>query len=333
VGKPKSKRLLTVACLAVLAVAITIWLSRTNEPQYSGRPLSEWLADYNSPGVLNWPRGSHPADAAIRALGTNCFPAIIDRLRMRDSNARRRVLRFARAIRVQIPIATQERAHTEALAALGALGLDAAPLVLELANSLEVMHFSHRAVAGFWLERLESNAEAAIPTFLGILRDQGNQLPRLLAVETLAAIGARQTNLVLPVLKACLNDSNPAVRLQAANALTRQAQRIAPAKPLNYGSSNLFQLQIGTDAQRAAAASFFFEEPILPHLVIPLLHSNLFGTNIQLVETSAKALGAYGGRAQDSSGALSNLLSHPKRYVRLAASNALQRIQISRAVP
>lgn len=167
----KTKRRAGLAFLLLLLVTLGFKLSvgRTKEPEYGGKSLSYWLAGYRTPASLNWPRQNHASDVAIQALGTNCFPAIVARLRVRDSVARRRLTRFVRSLRLPIQISSQDSAHCEALGALGALGSTAVTLVPTLADSLESMDFSHRVVAGFWMESLGSDAEAAVPVYISIL--------------------------------------------------------------------------------------------------------------------------------------------------------------------
>jgi hypothetical protein len=106
---PRRKRcLLLLVCLAVILFVVTFQFTRSKEVQYSGRSVSAWLADYNSPQVLNWPRQSHPADATIRALGTNSFPAIVERLRARDSKGKLQLLRLSKSLGIRINVRTQQ---------------------------------------------------------------------------------------------------------------------------------------------------------------------------------------------------------------------------------
>ena len=101
-----------------------------------------------------------------------------------------------------------------------------------------------------------------------------------------------------------------------------------PANPdPDFSRSNLHQLECGTEHERVAVASFFREKPVLPDPVLPLLIFNLISTNVLLVEESAKRLGSYGALASNSLPVLTNLLSHPKKYVHFAASNSIFRIQ------
>ena len=217
----KKFALAAVAILAVVVSVIALQASRRG-PKYKGQSVDAWLESYNTPQSLNWPRRDSPADEAIRELGTNCFPAIVQRLRVRDSKAMRQVVRIVNALRSPIELKSQVLAHREALGALGALGMTAIPVVPQLADAVESMDPSSAVFAGFWLESLGSDAEAAIPVYLRILNNQSNQVHRHFAVQTLSAIGGRQRELVLPALVASLSDSNQFVRLQATNEMTRE---------------------------------------------------------------------------------------------------------------
>ena len=172
----KGKKKFALAAVAVLVVVpgvIALQVSRRGV-EYDGVSMDEWLARYKTAQSLNWPRPDNPADVAIRALGTNCFPEIVERLRVRDSKVKRKVVRFVNRLRLGIELRSQERAHREALGALGALRMTAIPIIPQVAEAVESMDPSSAVFAGFWLESLGSDAEAAIPAYLQILNNQSN---------------------------------------------------------------------------------------------------------------------------------------------------------------
>jgi hypothetical protein len=223
-GPKRQKRFPVFASVLLIAVAGGIaWLAlrAPPEPVYNGKPLSRWLAQYDYK-ALNWPRQPMPADAAIRDIGTNAFPMIRKLLRAWDSALKLKLMGFIyRDLHLHFRFQTQEQSHMRALGALGAFGRDAKPLVPTAAEGLNHMSVGERAFFGFWLESLGSDGEAAIPALISSLNDTNNTL-RHLTVETLARVGVNQTNVVLPILVKCLQDSNSFVRLQAANEFTRE---------------------------------------------------------------------------------------------------------------
>ncbi|HEX7859312.1 MAG TPA: hypothetical protein VF773_03225 [Verrucomicrobiae bacterium] len=330
---PKSKRRRLLVSLVLIALLLTAFAftfnqTRAPDPLYEGKPLSAWLTAYGPNTALTWPRKSHPSDAAIQALGTNCFPAIIARLRVRDSFAKRQLIRLARTLRLPIKISSQYRAHAEALAALGTLRTTAIPIIPHLADAVGTMDLGHQINAGFWLSSLGPDAEGAIPAFLKIVTNQAELHGRPYAVSTLSEIGARRRDLILPILQQALTDPNWAVRQQAAAELTRnQWDTNNPyASPPDYNETNLLQLASTNPSEQIAATYYFSSQPILASNVVPHLITNIASTNTQLLEITAKALAAYGPAAQNALPELTNLLTHPKKHVRNAASNAITRI-------
>jgi hypothetical protein len=190
------------------------------------------------------------------------------------------------------------------------------------------MDFSQQPTAGFWLASLGPEAEAAIPTYLRMFTNQTAQHRRPFVLSTLSEIGARQRNLVLPILQQALFDSNRFVRIQAVNELTREQWNIEKPRtpPPDFAHMNFLQLSSDQPSEQAAATYFFSSQPILASNVVPHLTSNISSTNTQLLEITAKALAAYGPAAQDALPELTALLIHPKKQVRNAASNAITRI-------
>src|SRR6185295_20152401 len=79
----KQTRLIALAIL-VLAVALILFVlfrPAPPEPTHAGRPLRDWLVDFDqAPSTTNYTS----ACAAIRAMGTNALPALIRYLRMKD---------------------------------------------------------------------------------------------------------------------------------------------------------------------------------------------------------------------------------------------------------
>lgn len=220
------KRRIGLAALLIAILGGFAWLlMHRPEPSYLGKSLSAWLAEYNHQN-LNWPRSfDTPTDEAIRHIGTNAFPMIARRLRYRDSALKMNLLQFlGRHPRLHVPFLAPQNGNqynAQGVAALCALGRDAKPLIPTLAEAMSHYGPGNRAVAGFWLESLGSDGEAAVPALIRMVQDKKDRL-RAFEVETLAAVGVRQTNVVLPVLEKCLQDPYPPVRFQATNEFTRE---------------------------------------------------------------------------------------------------------------
>ena len=216
-ASPKKRRQwsLAIAPGLVAFFFVVVWLALTAppDPVYQGKHLSAWLAQYDTTS-LKWPRDPLPADEAVRHIGTNAFPMIVRRLRASDSKAKINLILFLQRTlhTYRLPIPTAIPGHIEALQALGALGNDAEPLVPELADAIDHGRVWPDGYAGFWLQSLGSDGEAAVPALARRLQDT-NITVRFWDLITLAHIGIKQTNVVLPLLEASLTDADPIVRM------------------------------------------------------------------------------------------------------------------------
>jgi hypothetical protein len=105
------------------------WLTRAHEPEYQGRSLSAWLDEYNKAGTWN----NEPAAAAIRAMGTNCLPFLLARIKHKPSRLAEKLVDLVRKQRlVKMPFYGAERYCSASIVALRALGSKATPLCPEL---------------------------------------------------------------------------------------------------------------------------------------------------------------------------------------------------------
>lgn len=91
----RKRLLLVIASLAMLAFIAVFWkMLPPKEPVYAGKPLSYWLMAYDMAVPKDPFAPSEPdAEAAIRAIGTNAIPTLLQFLQKADS---RMVLRFYR---------------------------------------------------------------------------------------------------------------------------------------------------------------------------------------------------------------------------------------------
>ena len=107
-----------------------------------------------------------------------------------------------------------------------------------------------------------------------------------------------------------------------AASIERSIQQLDP----QYLYRPLLILELGPVPERVGAAMNLADFPRFPERAIPLLIANLNSTNRAVQQNSALALGKYGDRARPALPALTNLLHHPRDFVRLAASNAITSI-------
>jgi len=199
------KMRLIAASVLIIATALALFLifPRKSEPTYRDRSLRHWLANL----LIN------PADAeateALRAIGTNAYPFLVERVRAQDS----RIVRLAR----------------------GELGLELARLPASYQNRQAAIGFK---IVGpqfqSWLPALTSgltNWSGITPIILGEIGEPA--LPAVIACLTnedhLLRCGAATTFMFFTcdtkpaeaALLKVLGDSDQRVRHRAAMALAR----------------------------------------------------------------------------------------------------------------
>ncbi len=147
---PRRKRTLRIAvCLiaaALLAPILIRIISRSREPSYDGHPLSFWVI--HSSEV--WEKVSDDADKAIRGIGTNAIPYLLDWMTY-QSFPQDKVRRFiARLLPIQVThrfSASEQRAYnaSRAFCALGTNALCAIPGLARIAASYPNSQIAIRA--------------------------------------------------------------------------------------------------------------------------------------------------------------------------------------------
>lgn len=154
-----------VAALAGVMVVIIFWqLLRQHEPAYGGKRLNAWLADLDL-GASEPSQKAAEAVRAIRVIGTNSFPWLIEMLRADESAWRRTAMDFnvsQNLIRLPVMPASLIRARAiEGYTALGPAAGEAVPGLIELMDSRNSPQV--RAYTASALGRIGLGARAAIP--------------------------------------------------------------------------------------------------------------------------------------------------------------------------
>jgi hypothetical protein len=214
------------------------WLSTISpEPAYQGKPLSYWLAGYDT-GNYNQahPHGPAPpahaeANEAIRQIGTNSFPILLHMLQQPNPILTDRLFNLLQKqhfIKVPFAPANLNYKAMNAFMALGSRASNAVPGLIAIFEA-DPSPFPQQAIPGI-LGEIGPPAGEAIPALLqGIAHT--NVLVRHNAVYALGKIHA-QPKLVVPALIKCLDDPEPLVRAEAATALGefgKDAQSAVPA--------------------------------------------------------------------------------------------------------
>ncbi len=134
------KRIITIAALVFAAIALYVLYSRITEPRWKCRTVSAWLRDFDAEN----PQDRDRAAIALREIGTNAIPFIIDRLRQSISKPSQRGVNLRATINhmlskqslVKIRLINPKDPRHQALAAVDALGPTASNVLPSLEKLL-----------------------------------------------------------------------------------------------------------------------------------------------------------------------------------------------------
>ncbi len=237
---PKPVRI-TLAVLLVGAAAVIGWqLWPTHDLVYQGKPLSYWLRGYNA-GNGNWNESTRQkADEAVRHVGTNAIPLLLEMLASRDSALDIKLLpwsytwrRWAGKIHFlkvrHVPYLHSYQA-VEAVSAFAVLGPEARAAVPGLVSLLDKnLPRGNVTMIEAVLAGIGPAAKPAIPSLLREVQSS-NAIVRGNALYALGCIRA-EPKLVVPELAKALNDPDPYCRRHAAQALKAYGPEAKSAVP------------------------------------------------------------------------------------------------------
>ena len=238
--KKTRRRLWIVFGLLILSLVVLFFRLSPSEPVYEGKRLSAWTADldgYAGPKMDG-------AQRAIRHIGTNAVPYIIQLLRARNAPFQARVNQWlSKQSWIKFRFTTPEALRTRGLFACEALGTNARPAIPALAALVYHPDLSRHAASvltGFgpevipiltnavahpdarvrWgaiapLARL--NDPSTVPMLLQCLKDPDYNV-RAFATEVLGYV-AKDPDVAIPALLGSLRDTNSFVRSAAAYRL------------------------------------------------------------------------------------------------------------------
>jgi len=264
----RHKKLTGVVALMAVVILLAWRFLPSPEPAYNGKSLSAWAQQY---GSNNWRSGGAPAareaETAIRQMGTDAIPYLLDLIQVRDSNVKK-------SLRVVIPPSWHDRLHlkdfsetirrtgADGLAALGTNAATALPKLIEVATHHPVE--DGRYVAVHAISTLNATAEPAVPFLIQCLTNAYFNI-RADAAWGLGYI-ERQPQIVVPAL---------VQYLESARTSPHMTERMASIDSLAH---------FGTNAKPAAPL-------VLPLLTNPVPIIRMLATNALLrmeVETTVK---------------------------------------------
>jgi HEAT repeat protein len=251
----KAWRMIPSALLVIAGVAAAIYYSRpAPEPVYKGKPLQYWLSAYTNRS-MSVPAGApirSEADEAVRQIGTNAVPTLLELLQARDLPLERRFLALLRKLHLTaIPYTPAWTRNTQAVAgffALGAKARTAVPRLMEIYDRAPEVR--SQLYVTFVLGLIGPAAKDAVPLLVRATTHQNDSV-RNNAVCSLGLIHSAPAASV-PALIPCLRDPSPTVRATAAHSLAAFGKDAQTAVPALLGllrdekSRNLFS-SVGTN--------------------------------------------------------------------------------------
>ncbi|HEX7859228.1 MAG TPA: HEAT repeat domain-containing protein [Verrucomicrobiae bacterium] len=315
-----------VLLLAVLAYAVARFTA-PDDPLYGGEPLSSHLhALYGLPPTIR-NRTASPKQLAQ-----------FDARERKRTNARN-VLVAVQPGREALPLLTNWLASTPP------------KWQVKLGERLrqhnaDYLHWSvnRQSLAWSFLAEFPIDAGRELIPYFYLAKTNANERDYRIACIAMSSILSKGKNtdpdialrVLMPLLYESRDDSAAKVLRPTASPLwvghlqffspysvERAIDTIDPQRTLRP----LYILEIGPLPARVGAAMELADSPRLHERSVPLLIANLSCTNRSVQERCAIALGKYGPTAAPALPALSNLLAHPRPYVRKAASYAIVAIQ------
>jgi len=267
---------IALGLLLIGLVGSIVWqVMRLREPAYAGRSLSAWLTEYDRQLNSTRRRGPHaPApstdpEKAIRAIGTNAIPFLLERLRAHDSRLAAR------------------------------LGAVVRRLPFSIVRARTAMEIRREGSIGFLALGREANS--AVPELAKLLDDPSDPLIARNAIHVLRTFN---DEVVIPTLVAATTNNDPQVRAAAALDL---GYRRSPANGVIQ--CLLSRLADTDTQVRATAASALGKFPNAPATIVPSLTESLRDPNRSVQDNAAQSLGSFGEKAKGAVPALVEIVT------------------------
>ena len=238
---------IALAIVMVALAGVIMWqLGCVWEPIYQGKALSVWLEEYDNHFLfLNSPSRDQ-AKSAIRQIGTNALPVLLEWAAARDSTLKKKAMVLAkRQSLFKIHFCSADEYHARSDAGFSALGPLAKPAVPALIDLLGRGEDEVRVAAAYDLMWIGPEAQEAVPVLVKCLSDT-NRLVCFRATRCLGHIHMRP-EIAVPAL--IQNLGQPSVpQRETIAALVAFGAQARPAVP------NLLLLLNDNDPMARAAA-------------------------------------------------------------------------------
>ncbi len=283
--------------VGLVAAVLRTFLVASHEPVYEGKKLSAWLEDMQPPtssvfAFLVYPNGvpisaaGESAANAIREIGTNAIPLLLREIHTKEFPLKKLLIRLAAKQPIfQLDFRTASVRRGRAVAAFQALG---------------------------------PAADAAIPAFVGLLGDPES------AAEIEFLLSQRGPEIVLPVTQALAN-GNAAFRPGALGFVESHLGWFTDSELTVPALVNCLEDSSSSVRERTAHCLGMISKN--PTLAVPALNKTLADKNASVRATAAWALSEFGRQAESAIPALSKSLGDKDKSVRDCARYALEHIR------
>lgn len=345
----------------LLTLAFLAWFGwfilRPHEPVYRGRPLSLWLDEVYRTGEYGNSSVKSETEAAIRQLGTNALPFLLDLAATRYVVARQILVQSARdpdfAFLHLPPQEGRDQMTPWAFEILGSTARPAVPQLIRIINDVDPSNrdaWLTTLTAIHCLAGIGPAAEQAVPDLIDIFRvNRGSRTEsknlRFSAAWALGRIGpaasaavpvlagatnerAAQLAIVqikgaslLPLIERLKDTSNPTNWNDAAWLLGRMGTNAGPAVPYLVQALNQTNATMQLTAVWALSGIKLHPEICVPAL-IPMLKS----TNASIRQGSIATLRYFGSASKQAVPNIVGCLHDSDNWVRQQASGALREI-------
>ena len=134
----KRRRVGLCICLGLVISAAAFFALRPREPVYQGKRLSVWLRDLDENTLASDSRTR--AVDAVRQIGTNCVPTLVEMLHSSDSWLKRTLMELAgKQSRIRFHFTTAQERRNQAIQGIEVLGPAAIPMLIDLLNDKATM--------------------------------------------------------------------------------------------------------------------------------------------------------------------------------------------------
>ena len=223
-----SRPVYIVAAIIMVLIVFVAVCTGLRKPEYQGKTVREWVWDY----ALTNRQGSHdPPSAAMQYIGPRAVPLLITELQRQNSGLDTHTLKFRlwfktpdwirQKMQWREPpfLGDASQVRESAAIILGSLGARARSAIPSLRAALDDSTPHVRLQAAYALWQIDhSLAGEVVPILMQLHTNQYN-----FTYFTCLYFGeiGKDANVAIPLVRACLNDSNPNISANARLALKK----------------------------------------------------------------------------------------------------------------